>query len=184
MKTCTNCNKSKTLDKFHKKTGGKDNLRAQCKMCTSNKNKDRYIKKRKQKGHSDRYKTAIRNKELSIENKKKCSTCKQELDLSLFFRGNGTICKSCYKIYYQENKESILEKNRVSYYKNKYGISREELGNCCEICHKEEDLVIDHCHTTGKVRGLLCRQCNAGIGLLKDNIELIKRAWEYLCDSK
>ena len=56
--------------------------------------------------------------------------------------------------------------------------------NKCKICEKEFqskwDTVVDHCHTTNKVRGLLCRNCNLGIGLLKDNPEFLKRAILHL----
>lgn len=45
----------------------------------------------------------------------------------------------------------------------------------CQICNKEfdNDKVLDHCHTTGNYRGALCRQCNASLGKLGDDIDLI-----------
>lgn len=43
-------------------------------------------------------------------------------------------------------------------------------------------LVVDHNHISGKFRGLLCHSCNRGIGLLKENIEIFKRAIKYLDD--
>jgi hypothetical protein len=41
-------------------------------------------------------------------------------------------------------------------------------------------LMVDHCHATGKVRGLLCHNCNRALGLLKDDKSTIRRALEYL----
>lgn len=41
-------------------------------------------------------------------------------------------------------------------------------------------LVVDHCHTTGKVRGLLCHNCNRALGLLKDDVVIMNKAVEYL----
>lgn len=76
----------------------------------------------------------------------------------------------------------------------KYGIQPEiyykllnEQENRCIICKKEENkrnLSIDHSHKTGKVRGLLCSNCNRGIGFLKDDVEILKNAILYLTDNK
>lgn len=80
--------------------------------------------------------------------------------------------------------------------KRPYGISRKaylqihEMQNgCCAICAKPETLVIkgvvvglavDHCHETGKIRGLLCKGCNQAIGLMKEDPEVLRRAIAYL----
>ena len=65
----------------------------------------------------------------------------------------------------------------------------EEQGGVCKICECPESneykgtvtmLAIDHCHKTGKVRGLLCAACNTGIGRLDDNVEKLQAAIEYL----
>ena len=50
----------------------------------------------------------------------------------------------------------------------------------CAICGITERLHIDHCHNSGDVRGLLCSNCNLGIGNLKDNIKILKNAILYL----
>ncbi len=55
----------------------------------------------------------------------------------------------------------------------------------CAICNKTKKLLhVDHCHETGKVRGLLCYNCNNGLGRFKDNIEFLKTAINYLTISK
>lgn len=50
----------------------------------------------------------------------------------------------------------------------------------CDICWKKKKLFIDHCHTTQKIRGALCRNCNAGIGMLCENPVILQRAIDYL----
>lgn len=55
----------------------------------------------------------------------------------------------------------------------------------CAICRKppaskNKSLGVDHCHKTGKIRGLLCDKCNRGLGLFDDNIKLLEKAKKYL----
>lgn len=53
-------------------------------------------------------------------------------------------------------------------------------GDKCPICREREATVVDHCHTNGHVRGLLCKQCNGAIGMLRDDPINMLRAVEYL----
>ena len=73
----------------------------------------------------------------------------------------------------------------------KYGLSQDdylrllqEQEGGCAVCTEPEptdgSLDVDHCHTTGVVRGLLCRKCNRGVGLFNDNPELLAAASQYL----
>lgn len=52
----------------------------------------------------------------------------------------------------------------------------------CKICNEEAFLCVDHCHTGGHVRGLLCRQCNSGLGMFKDSVENLSAAIRYLSE--
>lgn len=67
----------------------------------------------------------------------------------------------------------------------------ESQGGVCSICkgneksiahtsNKIRNLTVDHCHTTGKIRGILCSRCNRGLGFFRDNIENLKSALKYL----
>lgn len=88
------------------------------------------------------------------------------------------------KNHYLKNKEIIKAKDL----KRKYGLSKEEYyllkekqDNMCAICKiSNRRLAVDHCHITGKIRGLLCLNCNTGIGQLKDSVELLESAINYL----
>lgn len=140
-------------------------------------------------------------------NMKVCTVCKQNLDYSSYHKskttkdGYGYRCKSCDKNarhkYREANKERYAEVNRRKSLKWKYGITLEDYNKilesqngCCAICKRKENGVpgkrrdwnwsVDHCHTTGKVRGLLCSSCNRGLGLLGDNVESIQKALDYL----
>jgi len=73
-----------------------------------------------------------------------------------------------------------------------YGITLEEYNQmfaeqdgCCKICKRHQSefkgrLNIDHCHSTGRVRSLLCNQCNQALGLVRENKEVVKNMLEYL----
>ena len=87
-----------------------------------------------------------------------------------------------------------LEKNDA-HIRRKYGITQKQYddmlmqqNNGCAICSRTEEpdgrrLAIDHCHSTGKVRGVLCNNCNNGLGAFGDNIEGMKKAIQYLQNS-
>jgi hypothetical protein len=88
------------------------------------------------------------------------------------------------KNHKHRTKESDLKKT--------YGISLDEVklilkyqNNECKICHKtleimSRDCCVDHDHKTGIIRGILCRNCNYGLGNFQDKIELLYLAIDYL----
>lgn len=89
---------------------------------------------------------------------------------------------------------ALQRKNLAVQLRRRYGISLEQYeamlelqDGRCAICGRHGDefgrrLAVDHCHETGKVRGLLCINCNPGIGAFRDNPELLRRAASYLED--
>ena len=102
--------------------------------------------------------------------------------------------KAYYEAYYKANKEKIITKNKAYSLKYKYNITLKERdlmlkkqNNKCKIClvtFSETDhnykTNIDHCHTTNKVRGILCGLCNKGLGQFKDNTKTLTQAINYL----
>jgi hypothetical protein len=64
--------------------------------------------------------------------------------------------------------------------KEKYNQMYERQNGACFICEDTSKLMVDHCHTTGKVRALLCRACNFGLGNFRDNPRLLNLAIGYL----
>lgn len=96
------------------------------------------------------------------------------------------------KVYREENAEYFAKYKKNWEFQKVYGITIEdrdlmfiEQDGCCKICKKHEDEVsrslhIDHCHATGRVRGLLCFKCNSLIGMAQDNVEILVNAINYL----
>jgi hypothetical protein len=92
--------------------------------------------------------------------------------------------KKIQKLYFDLIKIEILRK--------KFGIGIDEFesllasqNNLCKICKTDTprgrgSFVVDHNHTTGKIRGLLCTECNVGLGMMKDSIEILEKAITYL----
>ena len=70
---------------------------------------------------------------------------------------------------------------------NQYYAMSTSQGDVCKICKGKcktgRELSVDHCHTIGKIRGLLCSNCNSGLGSFKDNVELMAEGIKYLENS-
>lgn len=115
----------------------------------------------------------------------------------------SSICKKCLtkdaqKRYHNLSKKEQVELNkkrnkarretrRIKLRESRYGISPKDYERMytkqdgkCFICEIDKDLVIDHCHDTGVVRGLLCRKCNSGLGLLQDSTIVLQKSIQYL----
>lgn len=61
----------------------------------------------------------------------------------------------------------------------------EKYGDACMICRRYvRHLVIDHCHETDYMRGILCMNCNSGLGMFRDNIVVMNRAIDYLIEDE
>jgi Zn-finger nucleic acid-binding protein len=92
--------------------------------------------------------------------------------------------------YYRENKDRIRATAREVDLLRKYGITLAqydamllEQGGVCKTCggvNATKPLFVDHCHTTGKVRGLLCQNCNWALGCVQDNPEILTALIQYL----
>jgi hypothetical protein len=125
---------------------------------------------------------------------KRCKDCNIEFEPT---GRNHKRCKPCGKIH-SKKVDQITEKNR--YHKTgkfklterKYGVDVEQYNKmfndqngCCAICgtHQtnfEKSLAVDHCHSSRKVRGLLCTNCNLMLGCAKDNENILLSALQYL----
>lgn len=123
---------------------------------------------------------------------KRANYAKNKPSRRAYYRDWSMKNKDKIKLYHA--KSSSKETKRRYRIKSAYGISLERYDEillsqygACAICgsHPQEGarLVVDHDHTTGVVRGLLCRKCNLGIGHLGDSVELLLKAIQYLKQS-
>ena len=101
-------------------------------------------------------------------------------------------CKSCHnKVAYawQRNNPERVQLHNNRRIAARYGITLEELNQLrdkfpsCPVCGEKERLVVDHDHSTGEVRGILCNSCNMGLGKLGDSVSNVRNLLKYLTDN-
>lgn len=109
-----------------------------------------------------------------------------------YYENNKRVINEQQKIWYQKHKTKVIKNSRIYAMKKLYGLTPddynqmlEEQNFSCALCTRHASefkraLFVDHDHTTGVVRGLLCAKCNLGLGNLGDSIEGLERAVDYL----
>jgi len=138
---------------------------------------------------------------------KTCTGCQQQKPLTEFFSRGGKLshlyksrCKQCMQTQRQEwadkNRDHLNDWRRNNWVvagrrlrrrgatQQMYDALYEAQKGCCALCEEPEEkfawLCIDHDHVTGRIRGLLCPNCNRGLGLLQDNPDLLRKAAKYV----
>ena len=142
---------------------------------------------------------------LDAQGRKQCAKCEQFKDLLDFSPTRGKAfgvnswCKAC--IAQLKNEHYTLEKARAEHLWRVYGLTTEEYeqmlldqNGLCACCGQPEKrragrkkrseniplLHVDHCHTTGRIRGLLCSACNTALGLLEEDPQRIMALLHYV----
>lgn len=125
----------------------------------------------------------------------RCINCRLE-DKQKWHSKNKDKVAAYGKAYRIENIEQVKLANRNSKLKKTFGITIEEFNkilesqnNVCAICHVEKSMGrgtfhVDHDHSTGLIRGLLCSKCNLLLGKAKDSVEILQKAITYLNENK
>lgn len=151
MKTCTKCGATKALKEFPKDKLKKDGHKSACKACYSAYDKNRYWSD--PENHRNRlkeYRASLTKEQRYLQNRK-------------------TKLKRAYGITHDDYLGMLEEQN--------YKCA------CCGVDNKDsgiKGLVVDHNHTTGAIRELLCSACNTALGLLKEDIDIINNLLKYI----
>lgn len=171
-KICRTCKLDKPSAEFYKSSVCKDGLCTECKNCSK-------IKSKMYRDLPPDYEAGPTKKCL------RCDLCRPSTEFDKNSAGKDGLrnwCKNCAREDHFQREYGIDLK--------KYNQMIEEQNNLCAICLKNETtltnrgkispLCVDHCHSTGRIRGLLCRTCNSAIGLFEDDPELLLKAYNYL----
>lgn len=135
---------------------------------------------------------------MAVKRCPKCGETKSRTEFGVRRNGHSrSACKPCesaqFAATYHRDKDKAALSYRRSHLKRRYGVTVEqydalliEQAGRCKLCGAEECgagrkyLCVDHDHTTGAIRGLLCNSCNRALGALRDDPDLIDRAAEYV----
>lgn len=190
MKVCRKCGVDKQDSEFWKHRKG---LQAYCKPCVALSKREIYL--RNKTGTKSPQQLRIeKNLELLKQGLKFCYHCKETKSLSEFnknkSRKDGVTdeCRICIHQLKAASWRANPEPKRATNRKCRYGITPDQYqsmllsqGGGCAICGGHFRLSVDHAHDeTKKVRGILCLNCNAGIGSLGDDFSQIIRAADYI----
>ena len=164
-KICPKCKVKKELseDNFYKSNQTKSGFKCYCKICVNKQNKE----------YDNLNKDKLKNRILKSRNRNEESK-KRHYIATTKHRNNNI----------ESTKSRIMQRKYnidLDYYNNMF----QKQNGCCEICSKElvylgKATHIDHCHSSNKVRGLLCNSCNLALGHFKDNVKALAKAIEYL----
>lgn len=186
-KLCPDCRKELSLDSFTHNRRQRDGLSFYCRECA---NKRQMASRRARLGPP---KTRNRQGPRDVpDGAKWCPECDGVKSLEDFPRnrsaksGYGTYCKPCHNRITREDKEKHGGA-RNYHLRRRYGITVEhfermfaEQGGLCAICREAPAEHVDHDHATGRVRALLCFNCNGALGQFRDRPELMLAAYAYL----
>lgn len=206
LKKCNKCDEWKELSQYQADKRNKDGKQGICSVC---KNEDKQ-KLRSLRVEHQSYKLVSNKCCNKCKQDKKSSDFFKD---AAMIDGFSTICKDCKKQSVYEwrsaNKEKYNADQRAyqkahpemrygSEIKRRYGCTLEQYnqmlsaqGGACMICkrfhnpaEKRGRLYVDHCHTSGKVRALICSACNSMIGYAKDDTRVLAEAIAYIVRHK
>ncbi|WP_107098074.1 endonuclease VII domain-containing protein [Streptomyces atriruber] len=175
-KRCAGCERVLAKVCFAADRNRRDGLQTRCRECVAEYSAAHYRRRRAALGKTVREKVEV------PPGHKLCRTCGEVKAHGEWHRnatasdGLSTRCKACRAV-----------QGRAGHLKRQYGMTeaeRDELvasqKGLCVICLSAPAIHMDHCHETGKVRGVLCFNCNSAIGKLGDDPDTVRRAAAYL----
>jgi hypothetical protein len=185
MARCPQCRRDLPRFEFHANRRRPNGLAYYCKRCAA----ERSEASRRRRGISQRPRPQVPVPDGS----KWCPDCATVKPLAEFARttasasGYHTYCLVCHNARGKETKQRLYGGSREYHPRRRYGVGQAdfdemlaEQGGVCAICGAPDPQHVDHDHRTGWVRGILCFNCNGGLGQFRDNPVFLAEAITYL----
>lgn len=186
MKRCLDCGADKALTEFPNAARGTQGRGSYCKSCMLVRSKISYRKRMAAQGRTVKPEVTV------PEGMRRCPDCEAIKPLEDFPRnksgnkGRGGYCKPCHNLRGTKSKKrhgGFQEYHR----RQRYGMALgdfdsmfQEQGGLCALCRERPAEHVDHDHVTGVVRGILCFNCNGGLGQFRDRVDIMAKAIDYL----
>ena len=176
VKRCRGCERDLPLASFARDRNRRDGLQVRCRECVAEYSAAHYRRRRAAIGKPVREKVAV------PAGHKLCRQCGEVKPHSEWHRnatasdGLATRCKACKAV---QGRQGHLKRAYGITEADRQGLVASQGGVCC-ICLAALPEHVDHCHETGRVRGVLCFNCNSAIGKLGDDPDAVRRAAAYL----
>lgn len=185
-KVCRDCGELKALDDFPRTPRRADGRGTYCKTCYSIRYREYRERKAAAKGR------LIRPRRQLPPGQKWCPACNTAKTVSSFPSnrstrdGLATYCKPCHNAIGKAAKDRLYGSTRDYHLRHRYGLTSADVdamieaqGGTCATCDGKPEHV-DHDHATGKVRGVLCFNCNQALGNVRDDVATLHRLGRYL----
>ncbi|MFD5836918.1 endonuclease VII domain-containing protein [Streptomyces collinus] len=175
-KQCRKCRRDLPLAAFARDKNRRDGLQVHCRECVAKYSAAHYRRRREAVGKPVRERVDV------PAGYKLCRTCGEIKPHSEWHRnatasdGLSTRCKACRAV---QGRQGHLRRQYGITEAERDGLIASQAGVCC-ICLSAVPEHVDHCHKTGRVRGVLCFSCNAALGQFKDRPDAIRRAAAYV----
>ena len=185
IKQCPQCERQLPLTDFHANRRRVDGVAYYCRQCAAQRSED----SRRRRGITPQRKSPVP----VPDGCKWCPDCNTVKPLARFARrksaasGYHSYCLPCHSSRGEESRQRLYGGSREYHLRRRYGIGQAEFdemlaaqGGRCAICGESDPQHVDHDHRTGWVRGILCFNCNGGLGQFKDDPKLLAGAITYL----
>lgn len=188
QRRCRDCGAWKPLEEFCANSKRPDGRGSYCKACFNVRSQASYAKRTREKLGRD-----VQARRVVPDGQRYCPDCGETKPLADFPRsrndtgGRGRYCKPCHNARGTETKKRLYGGSREYHLRRRYGVGQAEFdemlaeqGGVCAICGADDPKHVDHDHRTGWVRGILCFNCNGGLGQFRDSPEFLAGAITYL----